>query len=737
MASNIASASSSVTPERHFEKKRKVLRACDRCRRKKIRCDGPMNSLVASKCANCEENGFDCTYVESAKRRGPPKGYMEAIEQRAGRLEAILRQIQPDVNWDYTVGPRPDREEFDLADHQESLRRLQIPPWPATKPIKLPTNVSGVPSPPSRVLGPSPWQSYERDPRRPPSTPPDDLEAARIHIAMSQAMNKLDLRETPWRFHGKASVSHLIVQVNEMRFSVTGRNGIDGIKQLKRDEYWMIPEWELVVAQDTVRSLDESIWPSALLARELIDAYFAHVNFHLPLLSKPVFERQYHSGLWRSNHGFAKVCLMVFANGARFVDNPEVYWPRDEALSEEGRDRLRFDRDGTLRYSAGWKYLRTMFSMGHSILQGPTLFDFQCQVLTCCFLLGSAVPHLTYLVSGFGLRAAQEIGIHVRSTLLHADPVERILFNRAFWCLYHIDRLNCAAIGRSVAIQDTDFDADYPIAVDDEYWSGDFVQPAHAGVPKVAAFVHTLKLDHIIGAALRTIYAINKLPEHGADSAAQRSTVVELDSALNAWADAVPDGLRWDPTRADHGLFEQSAVLYVHYYFCQILVHRPFIPSPKKAESVGLPALAICSNAARSICSIVDTVMRRGRGSGLLPGRILTVHFMLPVWIASLVLLISVYTGRQQPSERERTVGDIQKCLAAMKELEVTWRQAGKLTDVLAEFAEGLESLKSSEQSSHGEKRALTPELDLNILEQLQNGELDELWEQLFPQGFS
>ena len=649
------------------------------------------------------------------------------------------------------MGPVPDREDFDLASHQESLRLLRIPQWPATKPFSFtPRQTSSpsptppaarAPSPSLRILGPSPWQSFEQDPNRPPQSPDHDLEDAHVHHAISQAMNKLDLKDNAWRFHGKASPHHLIMAFNELRHDVSGRNMLDGIHKRKRDQYWSVPAWELVIANDGIRDLDWSAWPSESLALDLIEAYFTHVNFHLPLLNQPIFLKQFHSDLHKTNTEFAKVCLMVFANSSRFVDDPEVYWPRDEAIDEESKERLRLDKDGTLRYSAGWKYFRAVFKMGRNIMRGPTLFDFQTQVLTCGFLLGSAVPHLNWLVSGFGLRAAQEIGIHVRSILLHADPVERALFNRAFWCLYHIDRLNCAAIGRSVAIQDTDFDADYPLAVDDEHWD-DFHQPAEV-VPKVAAFIHTLKLDHIIGAALRTIYAINKLPEHRADASGQRAIVVELDSALNSWADAVPDGLRWDPTRADQQLFEQSAVLYVHYYYCQILVHRPFIPTRKNNESIGLPALAICSNASRSICNIVDTVVRRGRQSGLLPGRILTVHFMLPTWIAAIVLLISIYTGRQQPTERERAAGDIKKCIVAMKELELTWRQAGKLTDVLTEVADELDQVKG-EVPERGEKRPATPVtetlLDENIFDNMtaiQNDELDELWAQLFPPSYT
>ena len=644
-----------------------------------------------------------------------------------------------------------ERTDFNLATYQETLRVLCIPPWPDTKPTPAHSRAIPVirsPSPSLRVLGPSPWQSYQQDPDRPPASPDHELEDAHMHAAIAQAMNKLDIKESSWRFHGKASPHHLIMTLNELRHAAGGRNLLDGLSKNKRREYWQVPEWELVIAQEGIHPVNPSLWPDERFAQDLINAYFTHVNFHLPLLIRPVFEKHYRAGLFQTNHDFAKVCLMVFANGSRFVDDDAVYWPRNEAITDEGKERLRTDEDGTLRYSAGWKYLRGVFRMGRSVMHSPNLYDFQSHVLICSFLLGSAVPHLTWLLSGLGLRAAQEIGIHVRSVLLHADPVERALYSRCFWALYHIDRLNCAAIGRSVAIQDTDFDADYPLAVDDESFENDSIaQPPQTGVSRISAFIHTLKLDHIIGAALRTIYAINQLPEHRADTAAQRAIVVELDSALNSWADAVPDGLRWDPTRADRQLFEQSAVLYVYYYYCQILVHRPFIPTLKHAESVGLPALAICSNASRSICNIVDTVLRRGRQAGLLPGRILTVHFMLPTWIASVVLLISIYTGRQQSAERERALGDIRKCLAAMKEMELTWRQAGKLTDVLNEIADDITEVEAPIPPSQGEKRPTSPIneaaqealFDPSIFDSLlktPGTTDDDWWSQLFPPGF-
>ncbi|KAI9638126.1 fungal-specific transcription factor domain-containing protein, partial [Dioszegia hungarica] len=692
-----------------------LQRACDVCRRKKIKCDGPMNSQSTSKCAHCHEYGKECTYVEAAKRRGPPKGYVEALEQRCGRLERLFQQLHPGVDLTEHIGPALDRDDFEQSTYLESLKSLHIPAYPQMKPLtaalsksssnthaqpspssSISSPAAGPPSVASTVLGPAPWQTYERDPSR----PPDDEEGncgmdAAEHAQVAEAMNRLDIHDGSWRFHGKSSLAHLLRLFNTLKYKQdAGPTAfLERVAHIKRQEYWQVPEWEVVVANEGVRPVDYSIWPAPGFDRRLIDTYFDKVNTYLPLLNKIIFMRQYDAGSYKTSHGFAKVCLMVFANGARFVDDDErVFWPRDWAMSEEGKERLKSDADGTIRYSGGWIYMRAIMRMGRSIAQGPNLYDFQTQVLFCAFLQGAAVPHLMWVLSGLGLRSAQEIGIHVRSTLLLANPIERALYNRAFWCLYHIDRVNCAAIGRSVALQDTDFDADYPIPVDDEYWStgdpeADFVQPERAGIPKVAAFVHMLKLDHVLGAALRTIYAINKLPEHHADTVSQRAVVVELDSALNAWADSVPDGLRWDPTRADQTLFEQSAMLYSQYYFCQILIHRPFIPTPAKLETIGLPSLAICSNAARSIANILDALLRRGRRFGALPGQAVNIHFLLPAWTAAVILLVSIYSAKQQKADRERAMLDVRRCIAATKEMEMTWRQAGKLTDVLTELA--------------------------------------------------
>lgn len=140
----------------------------------------------------------------------------------------------------------------------------------------------------------------------------------------------------------------------------------------------------------------------------------------------------------------------------------------------------------------------------------------------------------------------------------------------------------------------------------------------------------------------------------------EQHIVAELDSALNKWIDSIPEHrtfspyhfhirhfasrityiyiylypyprishrptsslitnfsltphctVHWDPSREDPTFFRQSAVLYCTYYHVQILVHRPFIPSPRKPSPLSFPSLAICTNAARSCSHVVEVGLRK------------------------------------------------------------------------------------------------------------------------------
>lgn len=67
----------------------RIAQACDRCRSKKIRCDG-----VRPCCSQCKNVGFECKTSDKLSRRAFPRGYTESLEDRVRALEAENRELK-------------------------------------------------------------------------------------------------------------------------------------------------------------------------------------------------------------------------------------------------------------------------------------------------------------------------------------------------------------------------------------------------------------------------------------------------------------------------------------------------------------------------------------------------------------------------------------------------------------------------------------------------------------------
>ncbi|KAI9845355.1 MAG: hypothetical protein M1838_001779 [Thelocarpon superellum] len=67
----------------------RVAQACDRCRSKKIRCDGTRPC-----CSQCANVGFECRTSDKLSRRAFPRGYTESLEERVRALESEVRELK-------------------------------------------------------------------------------------------------------------------------------------------------------------------------------------------------------------------------------------------------------------------------------------------------------------------------------------------------------------------------------------------------------------------------------------------------------------------------------------------------------------------------------------------------------------------------------------------------------------------------------------------------------------------
>ena len=127
----------------------------------------------------------------------------------------------------------------------------------------------------------------------------------------------------------------------------------------------------------------------------------------------------------------------------------------------------------------------------------------------------------------------------------------------------------------------------------------------------------------------------------------------------------------------------QSASLHATYYYLQIFIHRPFIPSPRNPSRATFPSLAICTNAARSCCHVLESftkwsalpfapaqVLCTLRGEHLFPSQL--THFQGIAFTVAVILLLNIWSGKRSghaPNPRREMQG-VQRCMDILKVLE-------------------------------------------------------------------
>ncbi|KZT00948.1 uncharacterized protein LAESUDRAFT_731789 [Laetiporus sulphureus 93-53] len=639
-------------------KKRRVQRACDVCRRKKIRCDG--GQMPNNRCSNCVTYNYECSYIEAAKKRGPPKGYVESLETRLEKMEKLLNKLCPDADFSKELGGHFDKAAW-LAERDDRAGRS--------------TAAQGV-----QVVSSATPHAQPTDPDE--LEPSDDEVMA--HYTLVQSLRRMRINPNALRFFGKSSSIMFVRTAMDLKREYSGNSdeplpeGIHARPELlfgrRRQGHYSLHPWLSAQMREELEPHKPQNFPEDDLMWKLIDLYFVNVNVYLPFLHRPTFERGVRAGLHLDDEGFGSTVLLVCANGARFTDDPRVLLP-------DG------DKGEKNSLSCGWEWFKQVQMIRKSLLAPPQLYDLQIYCLTALFLQGSSAPQACWTIIGVGIRMAQDVGAH-RKKVYNAKPtVDEELWKRAFWVLVALDRSMSSALGRPCAIQDEDFDLDLPTECDDEYWETPdpdlaFKQPP--GKPSVIAFFNCfIRLNQILGFALRTIYSINKSKALLGFVGQQweQHIVAELDSALNKWIDSVPDHLRWDPNRENITFLNQSAHLYASYYMLQVSVHRPFIPSPRKPSPLSFPSLAICTNAARSCTHVMDIQYKRTGGPLYLN--------MMATFTSGIVLLLNIWGGKRSglSTDPNKEMAEVHKCMKMLKCIEPQWHTAGRLWDILYELA--------------------------------------------------
>ncbi|KAF5372207.1 hypothetical protein D9758_005086 [Tetrapyrgos nigripes] len=488
------------------------------------------------------------------------------------------------------------------------------------------------------------------DATTPPSTEPTEPITSLTDLSKQLAGFTIGF---PKKIHfGESSNVTLVMAAIDHRKGLSVPEWQSIFAKTRRPELWKVPSYPGSDGASESESPRQPSYnfPDQDSLRTLVNLYFDENNIYFPLLHRQTFERSIAEGLHLHDAGFGALVLIVCATAARLV----MQSPNGES---------------------GWNWFSQIPLEKMVLGDNMSLYHVQMFILTALYLKGvTARPNSGWVLTGIAIRVAQERGVHRRNTDNSQPTAESELWKRAFWMLLTLDTRLSSFFGRPRATSWQDFDLGPLIECDDEYWETEdpeqaFKQPE--GKPSVISYWNCYcRLIEIVGLSQGTIYSVRKsqLQKQSGLSTSEwyEKMVMELDSALNQWADSVPDHLRWDTTlHSNEILFSQSAILY-------------------REISISLPSLTICTNAARSLVKVCETHYRRRP----IP---YSEYMVVPLFNAAMVLTVNLWrlagikasTNTLINFDSSKEMEWIQKCIELMETQEPKSSLSGRMVDII------------------------------------------------------
>ncbi|CAH0050809.1 unnamed protein product [Clonostachys solani] len=518
-------------------KRRRIPRACDDCRRKKIKCDG------RQPCSSCAEFNAGCTY------QIPPK-----------RSKTSLRRPQPDTTDDI-------KARLELA---ESLIRKFLPQ------IDLQTLGS--------TAGQSLQGRHTRDDvsgsgQASTAEPPAESDK---YIPLIQNEDQLRFTDNgELDFHGTSSSATFLSRITQnlpelLRYD----SRIPFLPQLPRPGG---PSTGVCSPFPGHSKYDYSKLPPRHLARMLCDYSFNHASCLLRIVHVPSFYKSFDTlynsekTQYTSEEGrFVGLLYSILALGSMYdVDendpsNPDHY------------------NEATTR---GYKYYLGARFFLPDLTECPDMTSLQALLFIIQFLQAIGNLNCCYNLIGVALRTALRMGLHRNLPNLCTTPIESETRKRVFHTIRQLDIYLSATLGLPILLQARDIDQPLPTAIDDE----DIIQDTLHSPPLeklsiIQAFNAHVRLMEILATVVEHVY-----PPTATSRTATHTTYLidcgqirEVEQKLHDWYHDLP--AIWRPGQDnDVQLIRVQILLRFAFAHVQMMLYRPFLQFFNQQEHLGNP----------------------------------------------------------------------------------------------------------------------------------------------------
>ncbi|KID75097.1 Activator of stress response 1 [Metarhizium brunneum] len=548
-------------PSQPIQKRRRVTRACDECRRKKIKCDGKQP------CTHCSVYSYECTYDKpSNRRRNPAPQYIEALESRLQRAETLLRKFMPDVD---LADPN-----LDPAIQQEFHNREQARAGAG----KMRSAAAAAP----------------------------DAGDAKL-MTMIDSIGQLDLDDKGgWDFHGTSSGAVFLKRMKEQFRGLLGpvskapflprAERASGLSALDTPSpaagaspFSSISAYPELPPKDVARKLCYYSLSCATCLVRIIHIPTFYEKF------EQIYDRPIESLNQEETH-FLGLVHAVIALGC-------MYNNLEDSNPTAGGYKTAIEE--------GLKYYRAAKSLLQDLADCRDIVSLQALLFMTLFLQATSNLSACYSFVGIALRSALRIGLHRHLEHEKIGVIEQEVRKRVFYVIRQMDIYVSTMLGFPLLLNIDDVDQPFPTEVDDEFITDTGIMPPPLGTPSFfEAFNAHTRLMEVLGKITKFVYPMHMQgqPAGKGDSGTTSclisyGRIKEIEADLQTWYDRLPE--MWRPS--PDGPIEVVRVRHLlrfAYAHVQLVLYRPFLHyiSPRHSHGTKVDELSYaCAAAAVSV----------------------------------------------------------------------------------------------------------------------------------------
>ncbi|KAK3826025.1 MAG: fungal-specific transcription factor domain-containing protein [Benniella sp.] len=609
-------------------KRSKITKACDNCRRRRVKCDG-----VPDGCGGCKAAKTQCVYTTSTTKRGPPKGYVEVIEDRLGKIENMLagivkrKALVPRDSTDKAASQSEGEDNNDDDDHASlhSSDLVEVKKQPPASPVLRP----------ERSCTPAGFSARSGSISAP---------LGRHSPLVSRNLSLTSLLPFSQEQHHFAaqqgypsSVTHADMTALTNMFDKLGTTSVRTTVPFP----WLAPEQSRQYGRNYLQFSAQSLEPPLpILARpfppttspdvtiRLLNSFFDHFNAFLPIIHRPTFMKQ-----WQRQS--CQFCTPASAQSKQQQPQSNAETHQEQHLADPVAplsplllnavlavaSRVPAMNQGSDACQKAAALSQSFFDAARVLLDEfldvPRVSTVQALCLMSQFHhqgQWKATRSSSYL--SMAIRMAHELGLNHDPEMICGPDADALRY--LWWSMFILDHQFSAWLGLGLLMQGKESDVELPMDVSSSPLE-------HRG------FICLVRLVKILGTVLQHSYSTQSLPPQfgGHDS-----MVSYIEGSLTSWLSNLAPDMRWQnpngpgtwrgsPASPMRSPLQQSIILdakrvlakenseiypaYLHivYNTTLILLHRPYI-----VGAAGSPAAAqsntICTGSGRAITDIAQ-----------------------------------------------------------------------------------------------------------------------------------